>query len=252
MLEKNHIISRTLMIGAIVLLFSTLFSANTSSAAIVWQDDFNDGNYNGWSVYAGDFGITSNQLIATGSGGIWSFIRYPSNTAYGYWSFDVLSEDAPQNHTYVYIISPDTVTNYRLCIWTGSYAGWATGPGVSLLKQSGGSTVSIADWFTGSLSGLHSYNVTRDSQGSFNIYVDGTLRITVLDNDITTSIYFRFGAQENSGIDNVVVGDFSSTGTGTGTSTPPPPIPGFPLFAILLAVPLALSLAIVIRRRKKH
>ena len=246
MSRKNHILSRILIVSALALVFSALLSVNTTSAAVVWQDDFGDGNHDGWSIYQGDFGITANALVATGPG--WNFIRYPSNVTYGFWSFDVLSEDAPDNHSYVYIISSSVIENYRLCIWTGSYPGWATGPGVSLLKQTGSGTVSIADWFTGSLSGWHSYNVTRDKTGVFNIYVDGTLRITVIDNEITTSIYFRFGAQDNSGIDNIVVGDLSTTTTTTTTTTPP--IPGFPFLAILLAVPLALTLALVIRRRK--
>jgi hypothetical protein len=229
---------------AALFLVATLLSPNTCSGVVVWQDDFNDGNHDGWAIYQGDMGIVDNALVATAA--FWSFARYSSTVAYGYWSFDILSEDAPQNHTYVYVISPDTVTNYRLCIWTGSFAGWATGPGVSLLKQSGGSTISIADWFTTSLSGWHSYNVTRDNTGEFRIYVDGTLRITVTDNDITTSLYFRFGAEQNSGIDNVVVGEDAPT-----TSSPPPtpPIPGFPFAAILLAVPLAFALTIIMRRR---
>jgi hypothetical protein len=213
----------------------------------VWQDDFSDGDHNGWSIYQGDFTVSSEVLVATGA--IWNFIRRASTLAYGYWSFDVLSEPAPQNHSYVYIISPNSTANYRLCIWSGSYLTWAPSPGVSLLKEVYGSSVSIADWFTGSLMGWHSYNVTRDSTGEFNIYVDGTLRITVTDNDITDSLYFRFGAEQNSGIDNIEVGEASTTTPPT-TPTPTPPIPGFPLLAIVIAIPLAVSLVVVIRRRK--
>ncbi|MFX0169695.1 MAG: hypothetical protein ACFE89_10120 [Candidatus Hodarchaeota archaeon] len=247
MFQKTRIPSQTLIACTIVLLLFALFCTNTCSAVIVWQEDFNDGTYDGWTIYLGEFQIADNVLIANGSFGVWNFIRYPSDVAYGFWSFDVLSEDAPQNHTYVYIISSSItdVPNYRLCIWTGSYLNWAPSPGVSLLKQNNSGTFSIAGWFTGTLSGWHSYNVTRDQTGLFNIFVDGTLRITVRDNDITTSGYFRFGAQENSGIDNIIVGDFSTI---TPTSTPPP-IPGFPLLAILIAVPFALGFAIILRRR---
>ncbi len=249
MTRKNSILPRLLMVSALALIITTLLSANNTSAAIVWQDNFNDGDYDGWTIEGlGDFGITSNALIATGSAGVWNFIRYPSTVAFGWWSFDVLSEDAPGNHSYVYIISGVAeIPNYRLAIWTGSYSTWASGPGVSVIKTNTTDNFSIAEWFPGTaFSGWHSYNVTRDNTGLFNIYIDGTLRLTFTDNEITTSSYFRFGAQENSGIDNVVVND-SPPST---PSTTPPPIPGFPMVAILTAIPLALGFASLMRRRK--
>lgn len=249
MMQQNRVLAKILMTGISIFLLTILFSVQTCSAVVVWQDNFNDGDYEGWTIYQGDFEITANALVANGSYGIWNFIRTPSTVAYGTWTFDILSEDAPQNHTYVYIISGGTVDfpNYRLCIWTGSFPGWAPGPGVSLLKQNTTATVSIADWFTGTLSGWHSYEVTRDQTGLFRISVDGTLRITVTNNEITTSGAFRFGAQENSGIDNIVVDAPATT-----TPTPPPAIPGFPLLAILIAIPLSLGLAVIIRRRKMN
>jgi hypothetical protein len=117
---------------------------------------------------------------------------------------------------------------------------------MSLLKQNSTQTVSIADWFTGTLSGWHSYEVTRDQTGQFRISVDGTARITVTNNEITTSGTFRFGAQENSGIDNIVV---DAPATTTPTNGLPSAIPGFPLLAILIAIPFALLVAVVIRRK---
>jgi len=248
MLPKSRILAQCVMVSAIVFLAALLLSARTCSAVVIWQDDFNDGDYDGWNIYQGDFEVTGNALVANGSYGVWNFIRHTSTTTYGTWSFDVLSEDAPQNHTYVYIISGGTVDfpNYRLCIWTGSFDGWAPGPGVSLLKQNTTITVSIADWFTGTLSGWHSYEVTREETGQFHISVDGVLRITVTDTEITSSGAFRFGAQENSGIDNIVV---DAPATTTPTPTPPPAIPGFPLLAIIIAVPLAIGVVAVKRRK---
>jgi hypothetical protein len=221
----------------------------------VWQDDFNDGDYDLWTPEAGNFEVIGNALEATGTIG-WNFIRHPSTVAYGSWSFDVLAEPAPDNHSYVYIIAGigDNLPNYRLCIWTDPYTTggtvYATGPGVSLLYQSGavGTTNSIAEWATDySFVGTwHSINVTRNSDGLFTIRVDGTTRITVTNNALTTSTHFRFGAQDNSAIDNIVVSDLPADPTGT----PPPPIPGFPLLAILLGVPLAISVSILHRRQR--
>ena len=250
MLQKKCTAAHCLMTGSVLFLLTLLFITQTCSAVVIWQEDFNDGDYAGWTIYQGDFEITGNALVANGSYGIWNFIRHPSTVAYGTWTFDVLSEDAPQNHTYVYIISGGTVDfpNYRLCIWTGSFVGWAPGPGVSLLKQNSTATVSIADWFTGTLSGWHSYEVTRDQTGQFRISVDGTLRITVTNNEITSSGAFRFGAQENSGIDNIVV---DAPATTTPTPTPTPTIPGFPLLAIFIAIPLALGAVAIIRRKNR-
>jgi hypothetical protein len=252
--KKSHIPSLILIITTIALLLSTLISTSTSSATVVWQDDFNDGDFDLWTIDYGDFGITGNALEATGAVG-WNFIRHPSTVAYGSWSFDVLAEPAPDNHSYVYIIAGigDALPNYRLCIWTDPFSTggtvYTTGPGVSLLKQPGAieTTTSIAGWVTDySFVGTwHSINVTRDSNGLFTIRVDGTTRITITDNELATSTHFRFGAQENSAIDNIIVSDFPSGSTNT-----PPPIPGFPLLAILIGVPLAISISVLRRRTR--
>lgn len=176
--------------------------------------------------------------------------------AYGSWSFNILAEDAPRNHSYVYIISGigDGLPNYRLCIWTDAYDTggnvYSTGPGVSILKQNGtvGTTTSIAGWFTESaFVGIwHSINVTRDYTGLFTIRVDGAIRITVTDNELTTSTHFRFGAQENSAIDDIIVSDLPATTSQT------PPIPGFPLEAFIIAIPLALAVVMVRRRTQEN
>ena len=98
MLHKNRSLPQLLVVFTAIFLFTTLLQPTTCSAVVVWQDDFNDGNHDGWAIYQGDMGIISNALVVTAA--FWSFARYSSHVAYGYWSFDVLSEDAPDNHSF--------------------------------------------------------------------------------------------------------------------------------------------------------
>ncbi len=248
--RKSRVLSLVLVISAILLLWTTLLGPKTCKAfTISWQDDFNDGNYDDWTVNLGStFSAANNYLEAT-TENAWNWVSHPSDVAYGSWQFDVYAVDTPANHCYVYIISSGS--NYRLCVWTGSWAGAIPipGPGFTLIKEYGGVSA-IADYYPGTpIAGWVTINVTRTEAGEFSFYIDGVLRMQVTDNDLTISSTFRFAGQGGWRIDNIVVSDFTAPTT---TTTTPPPIPGFPFLAILLAVPLALTFGLMTRRRKEH
>jgi hypothetical protein len=242
---KSRVLTLAIVFSTSLLLFAALLAPKTCIAyTVVWQDDFDDGNYDGWSTSSQAGFSAANGYLETQIDSTWSWISRPSDVAYGSWQFDVYAVDTPANHCYVYIISSGI--NYRLCVWTGSWTGGITipGPGFDLLKEIDDVT-EIASYYPGTpVTGWYTINFTRTEAGEFSIYIDSVLRMQVTDNDITESTTFRFAAQGGWRIDNVVVSSLPST------STPPPPgIPGFPIEALLLAIPLALTVA-MLRRRK--
>ncbi len=242
---KNRVITLVIVVSATLLLCATLLEPKTCTAyPVVWQDDFGDGNYDGWSTSSQVGFSAANGYLETLIDSTWSWISHPSDVAYGSWQFDVYAVETPANHCYVYIISSGI--NYRLCVWTGSWTGGITipGPGFDLLKEID-EVNEITSYYPGTpVAGWYTINFTRTDAGEFTIYIDGVQRMQVTDNDITESTTFRFAAQGGWRIDNIVVSSPSPT-----TSPPPPAIPGFPLEALLLAIPLALTFVMVRRRR---
>ncbi|MFW9847197.1 MAG: hypothetical protein ACFFD6_10640, partial [Candidatus Thorarchaeota archaeon] len=84
MRSKMMSVSAVLVIALMTLLVST-----RASAAIVWSDNFNDGNYNDWTVDGGGFTAANGYLECTESGtGQSSRIHYNSTVNFGSWSFD--------------------------------------------------------------------------------------------------------------------------------------------------------------------
>ena len=61
-------------------------------AAEVWSDDFDDGNYDDWTVTEGEFTCADGYLEVTehtgGTAGSWSGIYRNSTVTSGTWSFD--------------------------------------------------------------------------------------------------------------------------------------------------------------------
>ena len=65
----------------------------TSTAAVVWSDDFSDGNYDGWTVEEGAFTAVGNSLNTTGTSPDNS-ITHNSTAAFGFWSFDIFVNES--------------------------------------------------------------------------------------------------------------------------------------------------------------
>ena len=220
-----------------VLIGFSVIQPNICAAVVVWSDNSDDGNFDDWTVTQGDFSAADNSLRGTGAG--WNFASHLSSVAYGTWIFDVDVTETDDDHFYVYILS-HFGSNYRFSIFTDAFPGWTDGDEFTLLKQEGATTEAIAEYVpVGDISGWYSFEVHRNTTGHFSVYINGVLRIQVLDNDITESSSFMFGTQIGPGIDNIEIHDLTDN-----TTTPPPGIPGFPWPAILVAVFLAIGLGI--------
>ena len=81
-MKKRDIKILALIIG-LVFLFC-LFPS--SSATVVWSDDFSDGDHNGWTITMGNWAVTDQRLEAIAPNGqrIW----HSSTQVTGTWSFD--------------------------------------------------------------------------------------------------------------------------------------------------------------------
>lgn len=212
-------------VGATVLLSPPIFKPVQSVASVVWSDNFNDGNYDGWTVYGinsykygrsvrteGSFSAADGTLRATGEptdeGNLWNYIEHPSTVAWGTWSFDVYITDTPGHHFYVWFMINDWASfplsayGYDIALFRREYALW---------KRAGdlawGGTIVLDSVRIGldQVYGWKHIDVTRDADGQFFVYINGTLLLEKVDTEITTSTHFRFGTEAGPALDNVVV-----------------------------------------------
>jgi hypothetical protein len=72
-----------------VLLCFSLFMAFPSKADVVWSDNFDDGNYDGWYIWNGTFSAMDHTLEPVPGDNMY-FISHFSTVSNGTWSFDVL------------------------------------------------------------------------------------------------------------------------------------------------------------------
>jgi len=188
----------------IVLLCVSLFMAFPCKAATVWSDDFNDGNYDGWTVLNGTFSAEDHTLKSIGGGGV---IIYPSSVTTGTWSFDILGV----NDTFVGFMS-----NYPLPLTAVTALSVTSG---HLLLELGSmiqgtySTLQEYQFPSGTdLSGWRHFDITHSSDGRTCVYHNGQLVMDWVNTQVTTSEYLwiRFGTSAQlldveGAIDNIVV-----------------------------------------------
>jgi pectate lyase len=249
---KNRIWFSLIVVGIIMLLSPTAFTANTCSAATVWSDDFNDGNYAGWTLEIGSFSAADNTLRGTTTP---SAVRHDTTVNQGTWSFDVLIAQATGG---VFInLFAETVTSG---VGDGCYCLTANQYLWRFLRRTGGSNTQLDSYDpTETITGWYHIDVTRDSGGQFYLWINGTHRMDVADTVENTANYFTFYCGTDEALDNVVISNTvdiaaptTDPGTGTGTGTTPPPIPGFPLASIVIGGALALGVGFVTRKRQRN
>jgi hypothetical protein len=96
-------------LGFIALLFICIYSnVNVGHAEIVWSDDFEDGDTEGWTITQGNLSAEDGTLRSTVEGKVQganpdyqylSLAYYPSTVSVGTWSFDYMLDgalDAPE------------------------------------------------------------------------------------------------------------------------------------------------------------
>lgn len=259
------------LLGAVVLLCSQTFEPFRCSAMEVWSDDFNDGDYDGWTVIAGNFSVSDNALQAEGDA--LSCIIHPSPVTTGTWSFDVYIAYPSSNPGIWFMmdmevpyLSMESVVKSRVeelspnvdetemlqAVFGGStgygFRFWKTSIGFNL-DLGNGEQILPCGWspsrVDGSIEdGWHHMDVTRNSDGRICIYVDEMLYADEVETGGGTTSYCFVLWIQTAGvgrklIDNIVVSD-------TIDIEPPSPETPFYMQTWFLATVGAAVIAVVI------
>ena len=186
------------VLGMFCILVASLFPT-PSSAQLVWQDDFEDRNLEGWTVIYGDFTVENGTLTLEDPLPMGK-VYHPSTGAYGSWSFDIFGE-----LWHVWFIATNA--------WGGNTSGYSLGTrldGFGLVfkfyKILNGSVETIDTYDADIPDGWYHVNITRNTEGHFEVYVDRELVMQETDASVMTSSFFSFWALMNGiAIDNIEV-----------------------------------------------
>lgn len=202
--------SMVFVIGIIVIL--AIMSYSLVSAAVVFSDDFNDGNATGWTVQYGTWSVVSD------SG---SYVYYKSGTDEG------RSSAGSQSWTNCSVQARVKVDNFNgsnrayVC---GRYKDGNNYYAASLMSN----TIEIRKKVSGSSSTLvsKSYTVATGTwytvklelnRSTINMYINGSLQLTTTDSSLTSGAVGLVPYKVTAKYDDVIVDD-------TGGSTPTPTV----------------------------
>ncbi|MFW9793924.1 MAG: hypothetical protein ACFFEE_06475 [Candidatus Thorarchaeota archaeon] len=199
-------------------------------SAEVWSDNFDDHDISDWTIYGingtrpfdvvpGNFTAEDGVLRANGTELAWSIAARNSSVAYGTWTFDV---DVVDNYKHEIVI-PFIIIEWNLEIWarrayfvqvvTGEYMGDPTPRlqgGTVIPTDSPGPLNYMIEWwesypYDGEILGWKNIIITRESDGQFYVYINGTLALNHKDNRYTTCEEFHVGTNPGPALDNINV-----------------------------------------------
>jgi hypothetical protein len=204
-------------------------------ADLMFSYDFDDENLSDWYSFAIDDGIPynvypSNISVVNGSmkmqGDHWNIALVNSSVAYGSWSFDVFVEDVPVDHEIVipfilieYVTDLYLMQAYFFQIVTGNYHNFlipGTNPEQPRLQagkmyrsssHEGRSLEWKAQKDTDDIWGWKNFIITREDNGQFYAYMNGSLLFGFKDVQHTTCNYFGFSTRAGVALDNLFVYD---------------------------------------------
>ena len=268
-----------------------LYTSLPVSAAVVWSDDFDDGNYDGWTIkglYApygeewtyypdGEAEIVNNELRFTAQQIFRNatFTVHESSVAYGNWSIDVKVRPIynSSNHTHITFIDPRPVedvpkydatdSGYDLFIYSAPWTievpePWQPADDMApafLLRKHGGGGLILGSYSVDEINGTYHIEITRDETGRFKVYINGTLRIEAVNTLWRTSQSFHVNSESGIGYDNVIVRDdvipTDETTTTSDPSTTPPGEIPGELLVILIVAPVAIVIVLVVFAKRR-
>ena len=233
-----------LLIAAFLLATVCLNEQNYCTAAVVWSDNFEDGEISDWTLELGTFSVGDGSL--RGSDGA-NAISHASSMAYGSWTFD--TEIVGMSAVYVSFIAGEISNG----ISTSCYCLRINRFDMRVLESTNYQNTVLATYDPAeNIEGWLHIEITRSASGNFIILVNDTQQFDVTDTTHGSSNYFVFYCNANCAIDNIEIDDsVDATTPPNSPQTPVPPgIPGFPIAAISIGLVVSLSLAVIFRRRK--
>ncbi|MGD9395703.1 MAG: hypothetical protein PVJ05_04680 [Candidatus Thorarchaeota archaeon] len=197
----------------------------TTDATVIWEDDFDDGNYDGWTVcdnstlHEGNYGWSGSTWSAANYylqlEDDWGIISHPSDVAYGRWSFD-FKANGTQMGNIAFISNNfyelnDTLGLYEYGQFYFINFDVDTYPEHTFtitLNKRFDDDKTILDYHAQvPAAGWHHFDVTRNTTGCFTVYHNGSQIMQVVDTDIDTSEMFWLWWSKWQTLDNVVVDD---------------------------------------------
>jgi hypothetical protein len=220
-------------IVGLVILFLLCWMGYTpiaSRGAVVWSDDFDDGDYDGWSICSNtvinppsDWSAANYHLqVLQGDSGT---ISHPSNVAYGTWSFDFKANGTQVTMGQglsIGFISND-INNVTDVADPEDWSCYGLKIRAAIVTEGQKFYLSLTKWYRGVFTilddtdsylpvvGCHHIDVSRTIEGLFHVYVNGSLVMQGEDNEMTTSKLFVVSLADWNMIDNVVVDDAPPT-----------------------------------------
>jgi hypothetical protein len=232
-----------------------------------------------------NYSAADKTLKVTGPGGDWlrqlysvAYINHSVN--YGTWNFDLYVVDTPGHECVIHLLSDHYYPledennisrehlNYSYLFVILTYGSWPdttyNRPLIELWYINNGAHIVVDRYNVGPVGSTWSdrwthFNITRDATGHFNIYLNGTLRLSGRPGvHNIPSGYFQFVAQTGQAIDNLVIDDAAvpyTTTTTTSTTEATTPPTGADLTPVLLTVGtvtlVVIVLLIVVYLRKR-
>jgi hypothetical protein len=236
-------------------------------ADVVWSEDFEDGNLDGWMIVLGGFSVEDGTLRSTVTKKMDPFrefylmsgMYHPSTVSVGTWSFDFMctgTGECPE-----LVVDFMSLTQHRMDVGVlgksyGFYVGWWRFESYELYKDSNyptsGKAIQIHKSFSGTeMNKWHHVDITRNEDGRFCVYVDGDLGIDVVDKTNTESnylgVHLEYSERGKAFIDNIVVSD--------SIDIEPPPkkgfnISGFPFESLIIGLVTGAIIYWIMQQRK--
>jgi len=204
MTRKYHILTMLSMVLLVILLMGCAVTP-TPDPSIVWSDDFEDGDMEGWEEM-GDPYVEQGAVYFGESGGV-IFYRNPVKT--GTWSFDAfLCEESVRTPEIWFIVSElgnDQYANITINITKQPI----TKLNITHLDADEETTIDVVTVKESEiLTGWHHVDITRDDADHVKIYVDQAL-IYEFNQDFPyeSDGFFYYVDCQGPALDNVVVRD---------------------------------------------
>ncbi len=180
----------------VTLILAMVASPIQTSAAIVWFDDFEDGNYDGWFVTEGWFNVFNyRSYVLVCSMSPFAFpATHPSTIVNGTWSLDFYHSDM-EFQEIKFVLSSDG--EYRVIIDDGN---------IRLTWYIDG-FIGQLDSYDVDIDGWQHIDITRDLEGETNVFLNNTHVLQGVHTEINSCENFTVGLRIGGAIDNVTVSD---------------------------------------------
>ena len=203
---KHRILTILSMVLLAILLIGCA-STPTPDPSIVWSDDFEDGDKEGWMDYSTgarffvEEGVLNNDESSDG------ITYHESKVSNGTWSFDLFYPEEPGNYEPSYEIGVTCDQDFWFCFGFKSAIEGSKNTSVSIITWEDMQKYTYDSVKLGErLVGWKHFDVTRDESGNSNIFVDGELILQYkAEISFSPQRLYIFTSVRGPAIDNVIV-----------------------------------------------